>query len=207
MTALVHAAVSVLENVPLARQTYRLRLDTPEMAKAIRPGQFLMIRLPNHSDPLLGRPFALYDTVLDESGEPSALDVVYLVVGKLTGLLSQVRAGDRVEAWGPLGNGFPDYSGIDRIALVAGGIGQTPFLAHIRDLLGTRGYGGRPARRAQPTDSSTLDVRCDMVGGATPTSRPDSAGAYEKRVAQPRRERVTVPRVVTPLARAAAMVS
>jgi dihydroorotate dehydrogenase electron transfer subunit len=31
--------------------------------------------------------------------------------------------------------------------LVAGGIGQTPFLAHVRDLLGARGYGGRPARR------------------------------------------------------------
>jgi dihydroorotate dehydrogenase electron transfer subunit len=147
MTALVHAAVDVLENVPLARLTYRIRLHCPELARAIRPGQFLMLRLPGHSDPLLGRPFALYDTVLNQHGEPFALDVVYLVVGKLTGLLSAIRTGDRVEVWGPLGNGFPDYNGIDQVALVAGGIGQTPFLAHVRDLFGTRGYGSRPARR------------------------------------------------------------
>ncbi len=175
MTAFVHAAVPVLENVPLARQTYRIRLQTPELAKAIRPGQFLMLRLPNHSDPLLGRPFALYDTVLNKDGEPSALDVVYLVVGKLTGLLAQVRAGDRVEVWGPLGNGFPDYTGVDHIALVAGGIGQTPFLAHIRDLLGTRGYGGRPARRMVQTVSLYYGVRTAALAAGVDDFR--SAGA------------------------------
>src|SRR5262249_13798592 len=53
-----------------------------------------------------------------------------------------------VEVWGPLGNGFPDLSGREAVALVAGGIGQTPFLAYLRELLGQRGYGGRPARRA-----------------------------------------------------------
>src|SRR6516225_4430973 len=110
MTALVHAAVVVEENVLLARRTYRTRLHCPELARAIRPGQFLMLRLPGHSDPLLGRPFALYDTVLNDRGEHIAVDVVYLVVGKLTGLLAQLRTGDNVEVWGPLGNGFPDYS-------------------------------------------------------------------------------------------------
>jgi dihydroorotate dehydrogenase electron transfer subunit len=117
------------------------------MARAILPGQFLMLRLPGHSDPLLGRPFALYDNVLDDHGEPTALDVVYLVVGKLTGLLTGLKAGDRVEAWGPLGRGFPELHAAGSVALVAGGIGQTPFLAHTRWLLGTRGYGGLPARR------------------------------------------------------------
>ena len=70
MTPMVHAAVPVRENVALARQTYRIRLQTPELARAIRPGQFLMLRLPGHSDPLLGRPFALYDTILNDRGEP-----------------------------------------------------------------------------------------------------------------------------------------
>src|SRR5262249_35024272 len=52
-----------------------------------------------------------------------------------------------VETWGPLGNGFPTLQDADCIALVAGGIGQTPFLAYTRALLGTRGYAGQPARR------------------------------------------------------------
>jgi dihydroorotate dehydrogenase electron transfer subunit len=156
MTAL-SATAPVLENVALARQTYRIRVRFPELARAIRPGQFVMLRLPGHADPLLGRPFALYDTVL-ENGEPAGLDIVYLVVGKLTGLLAQVRAGDSVELWGPLGNGFPDLEG-GHVALVAGGIGQTPFLAHVRELLGTRGYGGRPARRTTTKVSLYYGVR------------------------------------------------
>src|SRR3954465_7706787 len=124
-----HRTARVIEHVPLADRTFRVRLDCPEIAAAIRPGQFVMLPLPNTSDPLLGRPFALYDTVLDDRGQPGAVDVVYLVVGKVTGLLSRLRPGERVEVWGPLGNGFPDLDGLDHVALVAGGIGQTPFLA------------------------------------------------------------------------------
>jgi dihydroorotate dehydrogenase electron transfer subunit len=166
MTAFLQAAAEVVENVPLARQTYRVRLHAPEIAARIRPGQFVMLRLPDRSDPLLGRPFALYDTVLEPDGRPVALDVVYLVVGKMTGLLAQVRPGDRVETWGPLGNGFPDLGGLDRVALVAGGIGQTPFLAHVRELLGGRGYGGRPARRMVREVSLYYGVRtADLAAG------------------------------------------
>jgi dihydroorotate dehydrogenase electron transfer subunit len=166
MTGLVHAAVEVWENVLLARGTYRIRLHTPELARAIRPGQFLMIRLPGHTDPLLGRPFALYDTALDGQGQPAAVDVVYLVVGKVTGLLAAVRPGDRVDVWGPLGNGFPGLPDLEHVGLVAGGIGQTPFLAHVRDLLGTRGYGGRPPRRSARRVSLYYGVRtADLAAG------------------------------------------
>jgi dihydroorotate dehydrogenase electron transfer subunit len=166
MSALVHAAAEVVENVRLARQTYRIRLHLPDIAALVRPGQFLMLRLPGRSDPLLGRPFALYDTVLDERGRPVAVDVVYLVAGKMTGLLAATRPGDRVETWGPLGNGFPEFQDLDRVALVAGGIGQTPFLAHVRELLGTRGYGGRAARRGARRVSLFYGVRtADLAAG------------------------------------------
>jgi dihydroorotate dehydrogenase electron transfer subunit len=140
--------VPVSDNNVLAQRTFLLRLHAPALAAAIRPGQFLMIRLPDSTDPLLGRAFALYDTVVDRQGHPVGVDVVYLVVGKLTGRLAALRSGDEVEIWGPLGNGFPELIGLEHVGLVAGGIGQTPFLAYIRELLGGRGYGGRPARRA-----------------------------------------------------------
>ena len=166
MTAFVQSAAAVVENVRLARNTSRIRLYFPELARLIRPGQFVMLRLPGRTDPLLGRPFALYDTVLDEAGQPVGLDVVYLVVGKMTGLLAEVAAGERVEAWGPLGNGFPDLDGFKHVGLVAGGIGQTPFLAHVRDLLGTRRYGGRPARRMAERVSLFYGVRtADLAAG------------------------------------------
>ena len=67
---ILQRTAQTVENVPLAERTYRIRLDCPEIAAAIRPGQFVMLRLPGTADPLLGRPFALYDTVLDASGTP-----------------------------------------------------------------------------------------------------------------------------------------
>lgn len=150
---------SVLLNRLLARDTYLIRLHAPDLAAAIRPGQFVMLRPPRGTDPLLGRPFALYDTVLDERGRPVGIDIVYLVVGKMTGLLAGLAAGAALDVWGPLGNGFPEPAGADHVALVAGGIGQTPFLAHVRELLGTRGYAGQPASRRAERVSLYYGVR------------------------------------------------
>ena len=45
-------SVEVLENVPLAKDTWRVRLRAPEMARRIVPGQFLMMRLAGCDDPL-----------------------------------------------------------------------------------------------------------------------------------------------------------
>jgi dihydroorotate dehydrogenase electron transfer subunit len=134
--------VPVVEQVRLARDTFRLRLAAPEMAREVVPGQFFMIRAPDVTNPLLGRPFALYDVWLDRSGNPAGIDIVYLVVGKMTALMASWTVGDKVEIWGPLGNGFPVADG-ERLLLVAGGIGNTPFPAVAREALGLHQYGAR----------------------------------------------------------------
>jgi dihydroorotate dehydrogenase electron transfer subunit len=134
--------VPVLENVPIARDTYRLRLGDSILARAILPGQFVMIRpgAEGADDPLLGRPFALYDVATDAAGVPIALDLVYLVAGRGTNALAGRRPGERLSVWGPLGNGFgPPPAG--PVVFVAGGIGQTPFLALGRWWLGKMAYG------------------------------------------------------------------
>ncbi len=160
MTPAVHRRADVLENVRLARDTWRIRFRCPDLAATIRPGQFLMLRQPGHADPLLGRPFALYDLAGD------AVDVVYLVVGKVTGLMSHLRPGDAVEVWGPLGNGFQPLATDDHVALVAGGIGQTPFLACTRELLGSHGYAGAPPQRKARRVSLFYGVRtADLAAG------------------------------------------
>ena len=154
-----HRTARVTEHVPLAERTFRVRLDCPDIAAAIRPGQFVMLRLPNTTDPLLSRPFALYDTVLDAAGTPVGLDVVYLVVGKMTGKLAAVEPGRVLEVWGPLGKPFPELGDTARVALVAGGIGQTPFVAYARELLGTRGFGGDAPRQRTKHVSLYYGVR------------------------------------------------
>jgi len=159
MSPFFHGQVLVRENVALARDTYRIRLEAPELARTTRPGQFVMLRLPHRTDPLLGRPFALYDTVVDADGSTTGIDILYLVIGKITSILARTRAGECVEAWGPLGNGFPRLEGVRHVGLVAGGIGQTPFLAYARQLLGQRGYAGEPARQRTGRVSLYYGVR------------------------------------------------
>ncbi len=146
---------TVLENERIARDTYRLRLEVPEIARAILPGQFVMVRAVTTTDPLLGRPFALYDVVRDREGLPVAIDVVYLVIGRGTSALAERRPGERLSVWGPLGNHFgpaPDGP----VAFVAGGIGQTPFLALARKWLGQAAYGPDAGDVQSPVESARL---------------------------------------------------
>lgn len=142
--------VPVLENRELTRETWKIAFQAPEFAPLVRPGQFVMIRLPETVDPLLGRPFAVWSA----DKETGHVEVIYLVVGKMTKRLTRVKAGDQLEIWGPLGNGWevieratrkPDPSENGRnddsakstgeplpfrhLIMVAGGIGQTPFLS------------------------------------------------------------------------------
>jgi dihydroorotate dehydrogenase electron transfer subunit len=148
------ARVTIVENVQLARDTYRVRFECPEIARRVVPGQFLMLRLAGLNDPLLGRPLALYDVVLNGAGRPASIDVVYLVLGKMTAKLSRATVGDELEVWGPLGNGFPPQPA-EHLIMVAGGIGQTPFLALGQEYLGRRRYGD-PPRELRPAKKVTL---------------------------------------------------
>lgn len=114
-----------MENIRVAENTYRLRLSAPNVVAALRPGQFVMLRLAGGDDPLLARPFCVYRTFDDGS-----LDLVYLVVGKMTSLLARLPVGTALTVWGPLGNGWDSVKTDElsrHILLVAGGVGHTPF--------------------------------------------------------------------------------
>lgn len=145
--AVVRPEATIVENVRIARDTYRLRIAAPEIAGRILPGQFVMIRpgAEGAVDPLLGRPFALYDVHHNELRCIDSFDVVYLVIGRGTTALAGRKPGERLAVWGPLGNGFgPPPGDAGPVVFVAGGVGQTPFLALGRDWLGTASYGDRP---------------------------------------------------------------
>ncbi|ADG69954.1 oxidoreductase FAD/NAD(P)-binding domain protein [Planctopirus limnophila DSM 3776] len=151
----VQQKARVLLHEAMAKNTFRLRLDCVELATKITPGQFFMVKIPGENDPLLGRPFALFDICRDEEGRVAGLEFGYVVVGKMTGRLAQLQAGDEVEIWGPLGNGFPASPG-GRLVFVAGGIGQTPFLALAREALGVQSYPQQNPRKVVTPSSVTL---------------------------------------------------
>jgi dihydroorotate dehydrogenase electron transfer subunit len=79
---------------------------------------------------------------------------VYLTLGKMTKKLAGFAVGQELDVWGPLGNGFPPVA-TTHLIMVAGGIGQTPFLALGREALGGRRYGDAP-REAPAVKRVTL---------------------------------------------------
>jgi dihydroorotate dehydrogenase electron transfer subunit len=120
-----HGSGIIESNVRLAEQTFRLTLTIEGILPTINAGQFVMFRLPNRTDPLLGRPFAIYR--VSENGGETMLEVIYLTVGKMTERLAEFHSGDTLDFWIPLGNGFAPTKA-KHLIMVAGGIGQTPFL-------------------------------------------------------------------------------
>jgi dihydroorotate dehydrogenase electron transfer subunit len=86
---------------------------------AVVPGQFVMLKVTDSFDPFLRRPFGIYRVTKD------ALEILYKVVGKGTGIMSELSKGDVLDVLGPLGNGFPQPEG--KTVMVAGGIGIAPF--------------------------------------------------------------------------------
>ena len=142
-----HGQGTVLRNDRLTEDTWQIALHTEETLPVVRAGQFAMLRLPNRTDPLLGRPFALY------RAEPQYIEIIYLTVGKMTQRLAEVKPNETLELWMPLGNGFPEPAANEKESahtiIVAGGIGQTPFLTFCQNrqervsLL----YGARTADR------------------------------------------------------------
>ncbi len=123
----------ILANDRLAKDTFRIRLDAPQLAEAALPGQFFMLRIAGANDPLIGRALALFD-------RQGGLEVVYLVKGKFTTQLARMTPGQWIDVTGPLGNGFSNQP-VDHLIMVAGGIGQTPFLALGREALGRESFG------------------------------------------------------------------
>ncbi len=118
--------------------------DAPEIARQAQPGQFLMIKVSETTQPLLRRPISLHNV------EDTRVQIFFQVAGQGTRLLSSKQPGQRLDLLGPLGKGFstrPEFRGRE-IFCVGGGRGLAPLYYLARELrsLGARPvifYGGR----------------------------------------------------------------
>jgi dihydroorotate dehydrogenase electron transfer subunit len=136
--------VAVTENRPLTGGHFLLSVKSPRQAKAIRPGQFAMLRLLGRADVLLRRPMSIYDVKPSNGrragGKPETLQFLYKIVGRGTKLMAELKPGDPIGVLAPLGHGFfeeeylPQAEAADEILHVAGGIGIAALLLPARDL-------------------------------------------------------------------------
>ncbi len=135
------ALASVRYNLEIAENVYVIRLEEPDQAREVRPGQFVHVRCvgPDRfaSDPLLRRPLSVLRTGANPRNDlPSGqYEVLYDVVGRGTQLLTGLRPGDLADVLGPLGKPFSIARTTKRILLVAGGVGIVPMIALAEEAL------------------------------------------------------------------------
>lgn len=140
----------VLSNTRLSHEYCVVSLAAPEIAARARPGQFVMVKPARGSDPLLRRPFSIFEILRDASGTATGVSILNKRIGIGTGLLYDVEPGARVACLGPLGRPFTPADPPAEAWMVAGGVGLAPFvtLAEALKARGTRMrlfYGARRA--------------------------------------------------------------
>jgi dihydroorotate dehydrogenase electron transfer subunit len=118
---------TVIANRRLSADYNVLSLAAPEIAASARPGQFVMIKTSGGQDPLLRRPFSIFEILRDPSGHPSGVSILNKRVGVGTTLLSRVEAGTRLPLLGPLGRPFEPVDPPADAWMIAGGVGLAPF--------------------------------------------------------------------------------
>ena len=117
----------ILSNINIGSNYYKMSLEAPYIAKAAKPGQFVMVRCSDSTGPLLRRPFSIH-RVKGQKG----IEILYEVIGKGTEILSEKKKGEYIDTLGSLGNGFSFSSLVLRpssfVFLIAGGIGVAPLI-------------------------------------------------------------------------------
>jgi dihydroorotate dehydrogenase electron transfer subunit len=129
---------------------YRVRVALPEPV-AVLPGQFAMVKPHGLEEPLLRRALAIH------RADGSAVEFIYLVLGRGLEALARAGEGDLVDVLLPLGNTYPTAPALEegrRALVVAGGVGAPALFmlaerlvaggADTRVLFGGRTAGGLP---------------------------------------------------------------
>src|SRR5262245_39854400 len=81
---------AVLENRRLSEHYSVLVLEAPAIAAATEPGQFVMLKPTRSTDPLLRRPFSVFEVIRNGDGTPSAISILNKRTGAGTALLYDV---------------------------------------------------------------------------------------------------------------------
>lgn len=147
---LIDVAAEVTENRQLSADYNILALEAPAIAAQAKPGQFVMVKAQRGWDPLLRRPFSVFEVRRHRDGTPSGFSLLNKRIGPTTDLLYRARLGQAVGCLGPLGRPFTAPEPSADAWMVAGGVGLAPF-ATLAEALARSGlritlfYGARRA--------------------------------------------------------------
>ena len=129
---------TILSNTEISPGYWRMRLSAPSDFLA-EPGSFVTLSIGDGNDPLLRRPFGIFDTQSHDSACSAAMpnscfDILYQVVGRGTNMLSSLPVSGRLDVIGPLGRGFDLGSQKTEKLIVGGGVGVAPLYLLAKEL-------------------------------------------------------------------------
>lgn len=147
-----------------------LRLESSDIASSAQPGQFIMVRVTQSSEPLLRRPFSIH------SRDKKNVEIFFKISGLGTAILSQKKPGELLDILGPLGKGFSKNKSLKgkHVFLIGGGRGIAPLCFLAQELRSSDAsvkilYGGRteediPLR--EKFEEGGLDISCSTDDGS-----------------------------------------
>lgn len=141
---------TVIANARLSRDYSVLSLAAPEVGKRTQPGQFVMVKPAGVTDPLLRRPFSVFEILRNDAGDITGVSILNKRAGRSTKKLYELEPGDVVSCLGPLGVPFTVVEAPKAAWMVAGGVGLAPFATLAESLSASKTpatlfYGARTA--------------------------------------------------------------
>ncbi len=165
--------VTVLANERVAEGVGLVVFEARRTAEAIRPGQFVHLRIAEGTDFILRRPFSVYRAGAGQ------IEILYQVVGRGTRVLADAGPGVVMDVLGPLGNGWTIPDGISHALVVAGGLGAAPMGMLVEELA-ERGVAVSVAQGAPTAERlfgrELFEATCRRVDVATDDGSAGAAG-------------------------------
>jgi dihydroorotate dehydrogenase electron transfer subunit len=176
MAALVNEKARMVSNEPVGPRLHLMALESPKIAAAVLPGQFVHMKVPGAEQHILRRPFSVYAA----DSNRGILEILYQEIGSLTRFMPSIVEGE-FETIGPVGNG---WSGERRFSegsathalLVGGGVGAAPLFM-LAQALHAKGCPTDVVLGAQTFDALVARTRYQQAMGVEPCCATDD-GSY-----------------------------
>ncbi len=134
-------------------------VEAPPAGFAPEPGQFVMVSLPGIGE----APFSLA-ALPGEGTADGTFEMLIRRIGRLTNLITQLKAGDTLYVRGPYGRRVAwDQFEESNLILLAGGLGLAPLRSFVRRALGRRDRFGRIDLLVGARSPDELLFRTDLL--------------------------------------------
>lgn len=170
MSQLVNERARILSNEKVGPRLNLMVMESPKIARALLPGQFVHMKVPGHEEHILRRPFSAYA----RDSQAGTIDVLYQEVGSITSLMPELEASDEVEMIGPVGNTWS--ADATHALLVGGGVGAAPLFM-LCESLKQRGVPVDVVLGAQTKEALVTRKRYEGLLGDEPSCATDD-GSY-----------------------------